>query len=171
MQVEVEPRVKKRLPCTLQLADGRRSGLILNLSQRGMFIQTSLPAEPGTLMEVDFWDPSRGQPIALQAAVVWRQRVSPRMTGINQSGMGMRIPLPPAPYDELVAEILSPPRAAPAPGDASPPERSRYVVRLGQLGGPRSRRIVVHGDSEEHAREQAAAELGEGWSILEVSEG
>ncbi len=79
MQIQLNPRVKKRVPCTLNLAKSQHAGLILNFSERGMFVQTSLPSEPGTLIDIDFRDPSRNRAIALQAAVVWRRRVSPSL--------------------------------------------------------------------------------------------
>ncbi len=171
MQTHGDPRVKKRLPCTLEHADNRRSGLILNLSRSGIFVQTILPAEPGMLVNVDFCNPSHDRPIGLQAAVVWRRRVSTLMTGINQSGMGMRIQWPPSEYDALLAEILPQPPAADQPrGDAPAPGLLRYVVRLTQSGGPRSRLVTVHSESEQRACEQARAELSEGWTILEISE-
>lgn len=185
MQTQLDPRVKKRVPCTLNLAESQHAGLILNLSGHGMFVQTSLPAEPGTLIDIDFRDPSRDRAIALQAAVVWRRRVSPRMMGINQSGMGVRILSPTPAYGELVARILpSGPESrsvdpSGAPGTTRPTDvcsgaanaaLRRYVVRLAQEGGPRSRRIVVRCDCEQRAREQALAEAGGDWSILEIAE-
>jgi hypothetical protein len=155
--------------------------MILNLSQRGMFVQTTLPAEPGTLVDVDFDHPGHGESIAVQAAVVWRRRVSPRMTGINQSGMGMRILMDTPAYEALLTGMLSASEsvAMPDPGaartiDESPGQdepRSdlhRFVVRLAQEGGPRSRRAVVHSASERAARTAALEQVGAGWTILEV---
>ena len=57
MQTQADPRVRKRMACTLSLETRQHNGLILNLSERGLFVQTSLPAEPGTLLDVDVRDP------------------------------------------------------------------------------------------------------------------
>jgi hypothetical protein len=181
MQFNYEPRVKKRLSCSLNQDSRHHRGMILNLSQRGMFIQTTQPAEPGTLVDVDFSDPSHGDSIAVQAAVVWRRRVSPRMTGINQSGMGMRILMNTPEYESLMTGMLgaSESVATATPGaertiDESPQKDEpradlhRYVVRLAQEGGPRSRRAVVHSASEKGARATALEQVGAGWTILEV---
>jgi len=160
----------------LELDARRHSGLILNLSERGMFIQTSLPAAPGTLIGIDLRIPSQSEPVPVKAAVVWRRRVSPRMTGINQSGMGLRLLSPPSSYRDLLAEILEPvlkqTKAAPTWCPTEPsepePELEQFVVRLSQTGGPRSRRIIVQCRTKQAACEEALCQVGEGWTILEI---
>lgn len=174
MHVQSEPRVRKRLQCTLELEARRHSGLILNLSECGMFVQTSLPAEPGTLLGIDVRVPSHPEPIPVQAAVVWRRRVSPRITGINQSGMGLRLVSRPSEYRSMMADILEPvlkesmtessTRAGPEPE----PNLDRFVLRLAQIGGPRSRRLVLESRSKQAACEAALEEVGHGWTILEI---
>jgi len=176
LQIQSEPRVKKRLQCTLELDARRHNGLILNLSEQGMFVQTSLPAEPGTVVGIDVRFPSQPEPIPVQAAVVWRRRVSPRMTGINQSGMGLRLVSPPTEYRALMADILEPVLKESAGQEsevstqAPDADLDCYVVRLAQKGGPRSRRLVVHSPSKQSACEAALEEVGEGWTILEIVE-
>lgn len=178
LQVHSEPRVKKRLQCTLAHDARRHSGLILNLSGSGMFVQTSLPAEPGTLLDIDVQVPDRNEALAVRAAVVWRRRVSPRMTGVNQSGMGVRIVGNETAYREIMADILEPvlkdPSAlgrGPAPPPADDAPRERFVLRLGQTGGPRSRRVVVESHSKQAACEEALRQAGDGWTILEIVTG
>jgi uncharacterized protein (TIGR02266 family) len=177
LQLQTEPRVKKRLQCTLELDARRHSGLILNLSERGMFVQTSLPAEPGTVVGIDVRAPSQTDPIPVQAAVVWRRRVSPRMTGVNQSGMGLRLLTTPSEYQAMMANILEPvlkesSSAANATAHVEPePDLDRYVLRLAQKGGPRSRRLVVESQSKQAACRAALDQVGEGWTILEIVKG
>jgi hypothetical protein len=178
MQAQCDTRVKKRVSCTLNLESRHHRGMILNLSQRGLFVQTTLPAEPGTLVDIDLDDPRRGESIAVQAAVVWRRRVSPRMTGINQSGMGMRILMNSPQYENLLAGMLGEStertesthsnKPAATSGAAPGPDLERYVVRLAQDGGPRSRRAVVQCESERSARAKALEQVGDGWTIIEV---
>lgn len=182
VQAHGDPRVKKRLHCTLAHEARKGPGLVLNLSSRGLFVQTSLLAEPGTLVDIDLQGPQTSESIPLQAAVVWRRRVSPRMTGMNQSGMGVRILSHTPEYDALVDGILTGSAAAvgaPSTGASTKP-RSRaaavddtpqhsYVIRLGMPGTPRSRRIVVQGASEQVARSEATARAGSQWTILEIS--
>jgi hypothetical protein len=184
MQTHGDPRIKKRLPCTLDHADRHQRGLILNLSSAGLFVQTNLPAEPGSLVGIGFQHPDVDDSIAIKAAVVWRRRVSSRMIGVTQSGMGVRILEQPRAYDEFVTSIIS--EEAPSAGPAthspvrestdsaspSPPPETlhRYVVRVGQSGGPRSRRLILHCPSIADARAEALLEAGTNWSILEIVE-
>jgi len=183
MQSHCEPRVKKRMTCTLNLDARHHIGMILNLSPKGMFVQTTLPAEPGTLVDIGFRDPSRGDDIAVQAAVVWRRRVSPRMTGLNQSGMGMRILMNTPEYEAFMSGMLIDAtgedlgdRVARVSTNATPAAEEadealpRFIVRLAQEGGPRSRRAVVHSADARSARAAALEQVGDGWTILEVVE-
>ncbi len=184
MQPQNDPRIRRRFPCTVNLASGYHTGLILNLSRRGMFVQTNLPARPGTLVDVNFHAPGRDDDIELQAAVVWRKRVSQRTLGVTRSGMGIKILGKPTGYQEILHSFIAPEKrqtqpdaAAPHPteghrvkSDASPRRPTqRYVIRLARAGGPRSRQVVIECESEEQARAQALGQSGEGWTILELT--
>ncbi len=187
MPTTAETRIKKRLPCTLDVETRRHNGMVLNLSARGLFVQTSLPAEPGTLLGLQVRDPERGEAIPLQAAVVWRRRVSPRMTGTNQSGMGLRLIERSTAWHTLMQGLLDEEFAAGRAGGDAPgapsleptaPQRaepaaaaSRFVVRLAQAGGPRSRRVVVECANETAAAEEALRVAGAGWTVLETLRG
>lgn len=187
MQTQSEPRLRKRLPCTLSMEARRHNGMILNLSSRGLFVQTSLPAEPGTLLDLDVHDPLQGEAIPLQAAVVWRRRVSPRMTGVNQSGMGLRLLNRPTAWQTMMSDLLgstsSPDLGQPDVAEPTsahrveePPTEStpapepvfRFDVRLAETGGPRSRRVVVEVEDETAAGKEARRIAGEGWTVLEI---
>jgi len=179
VQTVVEPRVKKRLPCTLGHADRQQSGLILNLSQGGLFVQTNLPVEPGSLIDIGFRSPNGSEDIDLQGAVIWRRRVSSRMMGRTQSGMGVRLLGRPDAYTELMSSFLE--RGEPEPardGPVATPEvdetveparkANEYIVRLALDGSPRTRRLVIISANPGSARVDALAEAGEGWSVLDL---
>ena len=186
MQTQTEPRVRKRLPCTLSTEARSHNGMILNLSERGLFVQTSLPAKPGTLLNLDVLDPLHGDAIPLEATVVWRRRVTARMTGVTQSGMGLRLLSQPSEWQQMMCGLLgngSSVTGVPAAGESSPitadnaeaavdarPLRPAFVfdVRLAKPGSPRSRRIVVESDDEAAARAEAQHIAGNGWTILEI---
>jgi hypothetical protein len=106
MQTQSEQRVRKRLPCTLSSEARSHNGMILNLSERGLFVQTSLPAKPGTLLNLDVLDPLHGDAIPLEATVVWRRRVTARMTGVTQSGMGLRLVSQPSEWQQMLGGLL-----------------------------------------------------------------
>lgn len=86
-------------------------------------------------------------------------------------------PAPTQVEPEPEAKPVAPPVAVlqPARGDApSPVEESRksathsFAVHVKQNGGPRSRRLVVGGSSAKDAEQRALAEIGSGWTILDV---
>jgi len=179
VQTVVEPRVKKRLPCTLGHADRHQTGLILNLSQGGLFVQTNMPAEPGSLIDIGFRDPSGEADIDLHGAVIWRRRVSSRMTGRTESGMGVRLLGGTPAYAELLTAFLR--RAEPelireaakaAPEVSNAVEQSRegseYIVRLALEGSPRTKRLVIISQCPGSARVEALERVGEGWMILDL---
>jgi hypothetical protein len=186
MQTQSEPRVRKRLPCTLSTEARSHSGMILNLSERGLFVQTSQPAEPGTLLNLDVLDPLRGDAIPLEVAVVWRRRVTRRMTGVNQSGMGLRLLSQPSEWQQMMCGLLgegggfdgvaTPDESCPdaandaeAGGEARPVRPAfAFDVRLAKPGSQRSRRIVVEADDEAEAGAEADRVAGNGWTILEI---
>lgn len=179
MQTNVEPRVRKRLPCTLGHADRHQSGLILNLSNGGLFIQTNLPVEPGSLIDIGFRNPSGQDEIDIHGAVIWRRRVSSRMMGRTESGMGVRLLGQPSAYSEMMSSFLEKAepeliRDAPvaAPEVANTPERvidaKEYIVRLALEGSPRTKRLVIVSNNPGSARSEALIRAGEGWSVLEL---
>ena len=181
-------RVKKRIPCTLDQDERQHSGMILNLSHGGVFVQTNFPAEPGSLVDLHFRGPKGDDFEALQAAVVWRKRISSHMLGTTQSGMGLRFLVAPSQYVDMI-ERIGEPNGQAATLEVNVPRREegtdepagssalgtdgdteRYVVRLAQQGGPRTRQFVLDCSSEEAARTEALKRLGSGWTILEISD-
>jgi hypothetical protein len=186
MQTQTAPRVRKRLPCTLSTEARNHNGMILNLSERGLFVQTSLPAKPGTLLNLYVLDPLCGDAIPLEATVVWRRRVTARITGVTQSGMGLRLLSQPSEWQQMMCGLLgneSRSIGEPTTGESSPtsaddaeatvdarphPPAFAFDVRLAKPGSPRSRRVVVESDDEAAAREEAQHIAGNGWTILEI---
>lgn len=172
MQTQSETRVKKRIHCTLEHESRHGSGLILNLSPSGIFVQTTQPAEPGTRVAIDFIDPEHSRPIELETAVVWRRRISPHMTGLNQSGMGLRLIDAPPEYRALVAKSAQPPLIDKAPREERPTGVGPlydYVVRLGRSGGPRTRHIKICAPDMCTARSEALQRAGKDWDVVEIS--
>jgi len=90
--------------------------------------------------------------------------------------MGVRLVSPPSTYQAMMVGILEPvlkethASASTAASPVAEPELVQFVLRLAQKGGPRSRRLVVASHSKQAACEAAIEEVGEGWTILEISE-
>lgn len=169
MQLQPEPRVRRRLPCTLDTTEGHRQGLVLNLSRSGLFVQTNLPPRPGTEVAVDLTGPEVGDRILVHAEVVWRRRLNSRMTGTATSGMGLRLQAPDPGYEALLRGI-DPGLLSPGTSAGPDPGSRRYAVRVGLRDSNRSRLLQVEAADPDGARERALAEAGDGWTIVELRE-
>ena len=87
-------RKRRRLPCELY-ADGRHaSGLTVDLSSRGMFVQTLGTWAPGTRLSLEVREGPRTHRLA---ALVVRRRVVPaRLTSVSRGGLGLELRCPAA---------------------------------------------------------------------------
>jgi Tfp pilus assembly protein PilZ len=190
------PRRKKRIACALYVEQRRYSGIVLDISATGLFVQTSGKVLPGTLVRLELFDPDRPEPLILQASVA-RQRVVPvRLKTIAHGGIGVKIEQAPEEFFALVAKLqpadaqTAPPKQEkPAPESpvqrstlarkarASRPQQSHaagavaaadmsFRLRVTQVGGSRSRFLDLTAPSEEEARRRVHEELGDGWKIL-----
>jgi Tfp pilus assembly protein PilZ len=173
VSVQAEPRFRKRVPCRLRWEGRSFSGLVLNLSRGGLFVQTSAAARPGDHVELNLSELSRPAD-ALTGEVVWRRAASHELRSVAQSGMGLRLHRAPEAYYELLSQLAPnepfPSRQADVRPDAErtgTPSR-RFVVRIKRDGGPRTKTLSVEAPSEEDARSRTLASAGEGWSILDL---
>lgn len=163
-----ERRIKRRMSCEL-FADGRRyRGFVRDVSPRGLFVQMQTAPPFGTEVDVRLRI-EREPAIDLRALVRRERRVPSRLASVAPAGIGLRITTAPALYYELLKRFT----AAPPPnasrgrrGGVAQPDGRSYRVRIKQVGGPRSRTIVVGGTSSEEAAERARSEAGPGWDVL-----
>ena len=173
-------RKKRRMPCDVVFEGRQHSGLVLDVSPGGLFIQTSAKAKPGDRLDLKLSLPGEAQKLPLQVEVVRRVVVPARLLAVAHGGVGVRILNAPEVYYNFMealgigadsGEFKTKPRSAEKSEEGAPsgaqPQQS-YRVRVKQIQGPRSRNLDVTAASEEEARNQAQAELGEGWQVLEV---
>jgi hypothetical protein len=161
-------RLRRRVTCEIESAGSRHRGIVLDVSPRGLFVQTdATPPLDGTVrlrLRVD------GEVLDLEARVA-RKRVVPRqLASVTAGGLGFRIDSAPEQYFRLFGNQLRPTVAA-EPAVEPPPADDDCVfrVRVKQVRGPRSRSLLVAAPTEAEARGRATADLGEGWSVLEVA--
>ncbi len=171
MPPQAQPRFRKRIPCSVHSGGRRHSGLVLNVSHGGLFVQTTAGPEPGAGLAVELQLGPGGQALELDAQVVWRRVVAPHLRTIQQGGVGLRIRRAPEPFYTLLMEMQQgdstlPPRAPAAAEPALP--AARFRIRVKQDTGPRSRLLTLSGASEAEVRDRALAQSGHGWTILEV---
>jgi hypothetical protein len=177
-------RIRRRITCELQL-DGRNyRGIVLDLSETGVFVQTEATPPPGTRLRIKL-RASGGVEFEVEASVARRQVAPPQLASVVRGGLGLRVEEPPPAYFKLIG--VEPPKAggrgrggssaaagpapqAPAAPPAPPPEDTRveFRVRVKQSDGPRSRTLKVKAGSPSEARRNALAELGRGWEILSI---
>lgn len=100
-----EKRVRRRLSCELRLEGRRCSGVILNLTSRGLFVQTRARAPLGTEAEVQLRTYGREEPIVLRAVVARAFLVPPDLVRVAGGGMGLRIRSAPDAYRGFLESI------------------------------------------------------------------
>jgi hypothetical protein len=171
MKQQRAERVKQRLTCELVIADRCHPGIVLDISETGLFVQTSAAPPPGERVGV-ILRPSGGAEIDVEASVARRYSVPRRLVSVARGGVGLRIESAPEGYLQLVRTAMraeeAPARTAPTTASPEPTDGSAYRVRAKQTSGPRSRSVEVNAASEEEAKQMASAELGEDWEILTV---
>ena len=129
MQTEIDRRYRKRLPCRLEVPNGAYSGMVLNLSRGGLFVQTSAAASPGEAVHLDL-SLGDADAIALDARVVWRRIVAPHLRSVSTGGMGVHIQYAHDAYFGLVAQLAE---GTPA-DEATPVPHPAWRVRPSAYG-------------------------------------
>jgi len=173
-------RKKRRMPCDVIFEGQQHSGLVLDVSPGGLFIQTSAKAKPGARLDLRLSLPGETRKLPMQVEVVRKVVVPARLLAIAHGGVGVRILNAPEAYYSFMGilgigadrgEFKTEERTGGSSGgggEAASQSGQRYRVRVKQIQGPRSRILDVVAGDEEGARAQALAELGEGWQVLQV---
>jgi uncharacterized protein (TIGR02266 family) len=180
------PRSKMRIACTLQLEEARHSGMVLDVSAGGLFVQTNASPAPGTPLRLELRVPGQPQPIEMQAQVARKRIVPPRLRTLLKGGLGLQLENPPEEFYALVAKLQSPEAAASETTDATKatesasessgkakpaekppkPKLTSFRVKLSQVGGDGSRILVIRASDEDEASRRAILDLGDGWKVL-----
>lgn len=94
-------RIRRRVTCELLLEGRSYRGIVLDLSETGVFVQTEATPGPGAPLTLRIRTPSGGE-IEVSARVA-RRKVAPReLAGVVRGGLGLRVDRPPAAYFELI---------------------------------------------------------------------
>ncbi len=186
-------RVKKRVSCALASGGRRYTGVVLDVSPEGLFVQTSAKLEPGAIVDLEMGI-GANQTLQMQARVVRAKLVPPELRSIAKGGLGLHIDLPPPEFYEFFANLTrtdlpggeaqkAKTPAEPAaqakkkkatrkrklPPRMAPPEaKLSYRVRLSQVGGSRTRSVTVECSTISDAERLAIKNVGSGWKVLKV---
>ncbi len=191
-------RTKRRATCEVWIAGERQTGILLDISSTGLFVQTTTQAAVGSEIEVEIKLPGDTRECRVRTVVARVRRVPPSMTGIAAGGLGLRILAAPSSYWDFVGVPTPPglgrsagdgvaprvgqalpiqpeaPRAEPVPPPPSvpppPPEpvKPSHRVRVKQVGGMRSRVLDVKASNPDEARRTALVQVGKGWEVVDV---
>ena len=166
MQTASDRRYRKRLPCRLAVPNGAYSGMVLNLSRGGLFVQTSAAASPGEAVHLEL-SPGDADAIGLDARVVWRRVVAPHLRSVSTGGVGVHIQYASDAWFGFVARLAEgvPAEDSPARSEAGP----SFRVRLRLAGGSRTRILVVRGADEAEASRRACQQAGPQWTVLDLA--
>lgn len=101
------PREKLRAPCRFEADGNRHSGFLLNLSPRGLFLQTRLRLPPGTELVIEIRDLG-DEPVEVLARVVHRTASHRATSPVETGGMGVELVNAPESFYRLLYEIAGP---------------------------------------------------------------
>lgn len=166
MHAAADPRFKKRVPCRLEVTGSSHSGMVLNVSRSGLFVQTTAGASPGETVHLAL-AMGVSDPLHLHARVVWRRVVAPHLRTVSTGGMGLHIQYASDAWFGFVAGL-----AEGAPADASEPAPlaagPSFRVHLRLSGSPRTRTLIVSAADAGEARERARQQAGAQWVVLDL---
>jgi hypothetical protein len=142
--------------------------MILNVSRSGLFVQTTASVKPGETIRVALNPGAQREAIPIDGQVVWKRVVAAHLRSVERGGLGLRIRNAPESYYSFLLEVADRTGGAGSDQTAAGPDIPRYQLRLKQEGGPRSRVLQIHSESEDEARQRALDQMGPGWAVLEI---
>lgn len=175
MLVQHHPRYKKRVPCEFDDADGHHLGMVLNLSQGGLFVSSRVTPRVGSRVVLDFSPREGPAATGVPARVVWKRKVHRSAVALGDGGIGLEIEGAWEVYDHflkgLVPTLAASSAVAQVCDEARAPSTSlpSFLVRAALRGTPRTRAVEIAAKSAQQAGTAALDSLGEGWQLLEVS--
>jgi hypothetical protein len=96
-------RVKRRVTCELAVGGRRHRGIVLDLSETGVFVQTEATPGPGARLQLRF-HAGDGTAFEVEGSVARRQVAPPQLAGVVRGGLGLRVHTPPPAYFELLGQ-------------------------------------------------------------------
>ncbi len=102
----ISNRVKMRIACEVSVRASRHSGLVLNVSPSGLFVQTVARPTSGETVQIALKVPGRPESMALDATVVWKRVVPASLLRVAQGGVGLNLVNPPESYYQFLANAV-----------------------------------------------------------------
>ncbi len=162
-----EDRRRQRLTCRLTIEGREHSGIVVDVSSHGLFVQTKAKAASGAAVTVQLRLPGEA-PLLVAASVARLNRVPVALAPVWTAGIGLSVTHPPASYLELVERFRRGKGANTTPLAEPADEGRSFRVRAALIQGNRTRTLLVRCASPALASELTLAELGEEWKVLSV---
>ncbi len=176
MEKRARPRRAQRLTCEILSRGGRSAGIVRDLSERGVFIQTLADPSLNSVVEIVFSGSGARPEVRVEAGVARKRVAPPRLQATVPSGIGVEILPPRDEYERWVARPACPTLGA--SGTTVPPDlpiASTFESRLATYrfclmrGGQAGQKVLtIRCESEAGARARARARAGAGWKVVDV---
>ena len=96
------PRTQCRIPCEVQSSSDRADGTVLDVSEGGLSVQTTIEAQEGDVLLLHLHVPGQQEPLELESFVWSTRSVRSRSTGERFSVLGLMISKAPGAYFKLL---------------------------------------------------------------------
>ncbi len=96
------PRTKCRIPCEVQSSSARAGGTVLDVSEGGLSVQTTIEAQEGDVLLLHLSVPGEREPLELESFVWCTRPVRSRSTGERCSILGLMLSKAPESYFKLL---------------------------------------------------------------------
>jgi hypothetical protein len=97
------PRTRKRIACRIKIKGLEYSGIVIDVSSNGLFVQTSASPPLHEMIEVTLVLPG-GQELCMPAKVARKRLVPRQLLTVAHGGLGLHLQAPPEAYLKFVAE-------------------------------------------------------------------
>ncbi|MGI9433070.1 MAG: PilZ domain-containing protein [Myxococcota bacterium] len=97
------PRFETQMPCWLRRADESAAGVVLNVSESGLFVRTPTGEADGQPLGISLWPRPDAPRVELTARVIWREPAT-HTVDVRSLGVGLEIETAPDAYYDLVQE-------------------------------------------------------------------
>jgi hypothetical protein len=105
MEKRRERRMKKRIACALYIKGVRQHGIVLDVSSRGLFVQTGAKPAPGEKVRIELTLPGAKKVTSLDATVARLRMVPAPLLSVAQGGIGLVLHSPPEVYYAFVGNV------------------------------------------------------------------
>lgn len=162
-------RVRCRLACELVVDAHVSRGIAVNVSERGLFVQTTTMLSIGTELEVRILETPERAAFAIPARVVHQKKVHPGAQLVVARGIGIEVLEVSDAWRALTNDMGCRSDEVPA-GDPLGIDLPHFRVVLRRKDGIRirTRIVTVACVDAEHARAGVESDLDEGWEIVRV---